>query len=178
MTTNRTVLGKTALYLFPGTALTVIAATWLLHVIDPLSHRLSYQQTDISIGGHTIRVELADTPAKIQRGLMYRESLGQDSGMLFVYPAKKHLKFWMKDTSIPLSLAYIGNDCRILEIRQLQPHSTDTTRSNSPARLVLEMNQGWFDRNQVEVGDTIVLPLSMGVCKLGISYSRTPFDLV
>ena len=142
MTTgHRTVLGKTALYLFPGAALTVIAATWLLHVIDPATHRLSHQQTDISIGGHTIRVELADTPAKHRRGLMYRESLGQDNGMLFIYPAEKYLKFWMKDTSIPLSIAYIGNDCRILEFHHLHPHSTDKTGSSSPARVVTGLDK-------------------------------------
>ncbi len=109
----------------------------------------------IRVGGIEIQVELADEPAERQQGLMFRESLAENQGMLFAYPEERTLGFWMKNTLIPLDIAYINRDGRIVDIRQMEPQSTETHNSSAPAMYALEMNQGWFEANGIRVGDLI-----------------------
>jgi hypothetical protein len=109
----------------------------------------------IQVGGFPITVEVATTPGEQSKGLMDRPSLDPDSGMLFVYDRPQALSFWMKDTGIPLSIAFIGPDSRISEIRDLQPHDESHVRSDSPCRWALETNLGWFDKRGIGVGAKI-----------------------
>lgn len=89
------------------------------------------------------------------RGLMWRESIPEDAGMLFVYNQSRYLSFWMKDTSIPLDIAYLGPDFRINEILPLEPYSRVSVRSRFPSVMALEVNRGALERLGVGVGDSI-----------------------
>ena len=112
-------------------------------------------------GARIVRVEVADRPASRERGLMHRESLAPDAGMLFVYPDEPVRGFWMKNTRIPLSIAYLSSDRTIVRIRDMEPGwgrpdgSLTTYPSDAPARYALEMEQGWFRRNGVAEGDRL-----------------------
>jgi uncharacterized membrane protein (UPF0127 family) len=107
-----------------------------------------------------VRVEVADTEAERRRGLMGRESLGEDRGMLFVFDSEQTLSFWMKDTRIPLSIAYIDAEGRIVDIQKMEPLDDDPPNyiSAEPARYALEVNRGFFEEHGVEVGDRAELP--------------------
>ena len=110
--------------------------------------------------GETVRlqVEIADTDAERQRGLMGRTSLGQDRGMLFVFDSEQTLSFWMKNTLIPLSVAYINSKGRIIDIQDMQPLDETSHPAAEPAQYALEVNQGYFAERGVEVGDVVRLP--------------------
>ena len=115
-------------------------------------------------GGESVEVEveIADDTEEMARGLMGRTALAEDAGMLFVYPDERELSFWMKDTLIPLSIAFMDAEGRIVDIQDMRalddtpPHYT----SAEPARYALEVNEGFFDERGVEVGDRAELPAS------------------
>ncbi|MGH7540758.1 MAG: DUF192 domain-containing protein, partial [Gemmatimonadota bacterium] len=109
----------------------------------------------IRVGGHEVRVEIAESEEERQRGLMHRESLPQDEGMLFVYPTERRLGFWMRNTLIPLDIAYIDSEGRIVDIQQMAPLDETTRYSRQPAMYALEMNEGWFEAHDVGVGDRV-----------------------
>jgi uncharacterized membrane protein (UPF0127 family) len=102
-----------------------------------------------------INIELANTFESRQRGLMKRSSLPNNGGMLFVFPDCTQRNFWMKNTYIPLSIAYISEDNRILNIENMFPFDESHTSSAGPAKYALEMNQGWFSQNGVNAGDMV-----------------------
>ncbi len=103
-------------------------------------------------------MEIADDPYERSRGLMYRSHLPEDRGMLFIFPYPQRLSFWMKNTYVPLSIAYIGSDWVIREIYDLEPLNERPVVSKYPAQYALEVNRGWFERHGVEVGDTVKFP--------------------
>ncbi len=103
-----------------------------------------------------LNVEIADTPEKRMRGLMFRRYLPQNSGMLFIFSSEDYRNFWMKNTYIPLSIAYIGSDRIINEIYQMKPLDISVTYpSKLPARYSLEVNRGWFGKNNISAGGII-----------------------
>jgi uncharacterized membrane protein (UPF0127 family) len=106
-----------------------------------------------------VEVEIADTEAERQTGLMGRTVLPQDAGMLFVFEGEQPLSFWMKDTFIPLSIAYIDAQGRIVDIQDMQPLDEIPHLSASPAQYALEVNQGFFEDRGITVGDTVELSL-------------------
>jgi uncharacterized membrane protein (UPF0127 family) len=111
-------------------------------------------------GGKTrIFAELARTEAERQRGLMYREFLADGEGMLFIFERDQKLSFWMKNTLIPLSIAFIDKDGRILQIRDMQPQDLTPVRSDHAVRYALEAPQGWFTWAGVAVGDIVRIDL-------------------
>lgn len=110
---------------------------------------------DISINGDKIRVEIADTPESRQKGLMYRKSLPEDQGMLFIFEKEQKMSFWMKNTKIPLSIAYISKSGVIREIHDLEPLSQKTVQSSHSVLYALEVNQGYFDKKGIGEGDQI-----------------------
>jgi uncharacterized membrane protein (UPF0127 family) len=112
----------------------------------------------LTIKGKTIKVEVARTEREQEKGLMFRERLGKDEGMLFVYGEEETLSFWMKNTRIPLSIAFIDKKGKIVDIQDMEPFSLQTHASSSPAKYALETNQGWFKRNGIHVGDSVNLP--------------------
>lgn len=113
-------------------------------------------------GGEEVRVtaEIADDNAERQKGLMSRPegSLPEDAGMLFVFGREMPLSFWMKDTLLPLSIAYIAGDGRIVDIEDMEPLDETSHPSAEPAKYALEVNQGFFAERGVEVGDTVEIP--------------------
>ena len=104
---------------------------------------------------HKLYIELADTPDKREKGLMFRRSLPQNNGMLFKFPSHQRLSFWMKNTYIPLDIAFISDSGKIVDIQHMSPLTTRPIYCNTPCRFALETNYGWFDRNNVEVGDNV-----------------------
>jgi len=108
-------------------------------------------------GKQKFDVELAVTEAQQRQGLMYRQRLPADAGMLFLYPAAREVTFWMKNTVIPLDMLFIGDDGRILHIAERAiPGSTATIASMQPARAVLEVNGGTAARLKIQVGDRVL----------------------
>ncbi len=111
-------------------------------------------------GSVEVEVEVADDTDEMTRGLMGRTALAEDAGMLFVYPNERELSFWMRDTLIPLSIAFMDAEGRIVDIQDMKamddepPHYT----SAEPARYALEVNEGFFAERGVEVGDMARLP--------------------
>lgn len=104
-----------------------------------------------------VRVEVADTSQEMQTGLSNRTALAQDAGMLFIFDQERLRSFWMKNTLIPLSIAYIDAEGRIVDIQDMQPLDETPHPSAEPARYALEVNQGFFDERGVMVGDMVDL---------------------
>ena len=108
-----------------------------------------------------VRVEIADTDAERQRGLMGRTALAEDQGMLFVFGGEQELSFWMRNNLIPLSIAFMDSEGRIVDIRDMKPLDDAPPHyvSAEPARYALEVNQGFFEERGVKVGDRAELPV-------------------
>jgi uncharacterized membrane protein (UPF0127 family) len=108
-----------------------------------------------------VRVEIADTEAEREKGLMYRTALGEDRGMLFVFDKEQELTFWMKNTLIPLSVAFMDSEGRIVDIQDMKPLDDDPPHyvSAEPSQYALEVNQGFFEEHGVKVGDKAKLPV-------------------
>ena len=87
---------------------------------------------------------------------MFRESLSYNAGMLFMFPDSGPRSFWMKNTYIPLSIAYLNESGRILNIECMTPHNLSSVPSNGNAKYALEMNQGWFQDNNIIIGDKVL----------------------
>lgn len=109
----------------------------------------------LTVGEARVTVEIADEPSERSRGLMYRDTLGADDGMLFVYPDAAERSFWMHNTRIPLSIAYLDAQGRIVHLADMQPLSDTSVPSGAPAAYALEVNAGWFTRHGVRVGDVV-----------------------
>lgn len=105
----------------------------------------------------TLFVEIADTAEERATGLMNRESMPEDAGMLFVFPDDTEASFWMKDTLIPLSIAFVRADGTIIEIEDMEPQTEDSHASPEPFRYAIEVNQGWFDEYGITAGDAVDL---------------------
>jgi len=112
-----------------------------------------FQSTQIKVGGHTLKVEVATTEAQHSQGLMYREKLGPNDGMLFVFETPEYQSFWMKNTLVPLSVAFLAPDGTILNVEDMEPQTLDPHVSAGPALYALEMNKGWFASHGLKPGD-------------------------
>tara|TARA_B100000575_G_scaffold240629_1_gene203460 strand:- start:270 stop:677 length:408 start_codon:yes stop_codon:yes gene_type:complete len=109
----------------------------------------------LSLGGTTVTAEVADTPQERAVGLMGRFSLAPDSGMLFVYPDEAVRSFWMKNTPLPLSIAYLSRSGKIVHIASMKPLSEEPVSSVHPTMYALEMTEGWFAEHNVKVGQSV-----------------------
>ncbi|MCA1790692.1 MAG: DUF192 domain-containing protein [Thioalkalivibrio sp.] len=110
---------------------------------------------ELRVADQTLAVEIAATPQAMARGLMFRRHMPEDEGMLFIWPGDQVVAMWMKNTLIPLSVAFIDRDFQILNIADMEPGSLRTHPSHGPARYALEVNKGWFSRHGVEAGTRI-----------------------
>ena len=106
----------------------------------------------LSAGMHNIRAEVARTPLQQQTGLMFRATMAAHEGMLFVFDGLERRCFWMKNTLLPLSIAFIADDGRIVNLAEMEPQSQDSHCSSEPVRYALEMNQGWFAKRGIKPG--------------------------
>jgi uncharacterized membrane protein (UPF0127 family) len=109
----------------------------------------------IEFKNQALKVEFADSPDERALGLMHRKTLCEDCGMLFQFDSERIASIWMKNTFIPLDLAYITVDGTIVDIKQLEPHDLTSIQSSKKVLYALEMNQGWFAKNDIAEGDKI-----------------------
>jgi uncharacterized membrane protein (UPF0127 family) len=109
----------------------------------------------LTIKGTVLYIEKAVTDEERQHGLMHRKKLPANQGMLFVYSEERILSFWMKNTYIPLSIAYIDSKGIIVDIQDMKPETEDSYPSKKPALYALEVNQGWYAEHNITVGDKV-----------------------
>lgn len=112
----------------------------------------------IKVGARTVQMQIAALPSETERGLMFRQSLGRDEGMLFVFPRSQQMSFWMRNTTIALDIGYFDSAGVLREIYPLYPLDERPVASRSrDLQFALEMNQGWFKSNGVKPGDQLDL---------------------
>ena len=113
-----------------------------------------FAMTALTAGMHVVKAEIARTDAERAQGLMFREDLPRNAGMVFVFDAPARQCMWMKDTPLPLSVAFIDADGKIVNIIDMQPHTLDSHCSTKgvPVRYALEMHQGWFRQRHIKAG--------------------------
>ena len=125
------------------------------------SQKLPVQDLPIERNGQEIafvKAEIAQTQEERNQGLMYRKKLPDGEGMLFIFERDEVLSFWMKNTLIPLSIAFIASDGRIIDIKDMYPHDENSVFSSRSVRYALEVPQGWFSRAGIQSGDVIKIP--------------------
>jgi hypothetical protein len=119
-------------------------------------------QAWVIFGSDTVRAEVARTPEEREAGLMYREELAEGNGMLFVFPDSGIRSFWMKNTFIPLDIAYIDANLRVVDIQTMAAQSTESHLSAAPAMFALEVPAGWFREKGIVVGAEVRLVFGPG----------------
>lgn len=110
----------------------------------------------LTAGTQTIKAEIAADDATRQQGLMFREKMGKNDGMLFVFPQLGYHAMWMRNTLIPLSVAYLDDTGKILSVHEMEPQTEISHQAAGPARFALEMNARWFSTHKINVGDRIL----------------------
>ena len=123
---------------------------------SPTKAQPRLQTTKLYLGSLELTTELALTGLQQQTGMMWRTNMPEMEAMIFVFPYAHQAAFWMMNTIVPLSAAYVDPDGTILEIHDLQPHDTNSVAATSnQIQYVLEVNQGWFQRNKIGVGTVL-----------------------
>lgn len=117
-----------------------------------LAARAELPVVELAAGMHLIRAELADTFATRMQGLMHREKLGQNAGMVFVFEEAGIHCMWMKNTLIPLSVAFLDDSGAVINIADMRPRTEETHCAARPARYALEMARGWFAERGIKPG--------------------------
>lgn len=141
---------------FRNVLLLVLTPTlWSCSGHSNISDEITYE---LSIHNKKPRVEVAFTQKERTIGLMFRDKLDSDHGMLFIYPEEQNLSFWMKNTRIPLSIAFINSSGTITQIESMAPYSLTSHTSKAKVRFALEMEEGWFRKNGITVGNKVDFP--------------------
>jgi len=133
----------------------VLAAVALLALAFASAADVAFKTTRIKVGPHPLKVEVADSDSQRMQGLMFREKLGKDDGMLFVFGELAYHSMWMKNTLIPLSVAFVDEDGRILNILDMEPRTLESHSAAGPARYAIETNKGWFAAKKIKPGDKV-----------------------
>ena len=133
---------------------------WLLGLALILSAPATLADTalrtaQIRIGTHPLKVEIVETDIQREKGLMFRQKLGRDDGMLFIFEEPAYHAMWMKNTLIPLSVAFLDRDGVILNVEDMEPQTLDAHAAAGPATFAIETNKGWFAQNRVKPGDKV-----------------------
>jgi uncharacterized membrane protein (UPF0127 family) len=144
----------------------LMVAVWFLFLtvlsVQAMDCPFELPTAEVSIKNHKLTVELATTPVARSCGLSHRHQLPPDHGMLFVFPDLGARTFWMKDTFIALSIAFLDAAGEILSIQKMAPDQTaEEYHSGQAVSYALEVNQGWFERNGVSVGDQVEMQLPL-----------------
>jgi len=127
----------------------------LVFVWVSVVHSQGLPKIPVYIHEKEIWVEVAKTPEERNHGLMGRKHLGKDEGMLFIFETEDYHGFWMKDTVIPLSIAFIDQDGRIVSMTDMSPRTLDSHLPTAPVLYALEMNKGWFSSHGIKTGDVV-----------------------
>lgn len=135
----------------------ILGLSALLFVLHLQTASANSPQTDLpripmGAGIHRIEVQVAATPSQRQTGLMWRKDMPQNEGMLFVFEQPSVQCFWMMNTLLPLTAAFIADDGTIVNLVDMKPQTTESHCSTKPVRYVLEMNQGWFGKKGLAAG--------------------------
>ena len=136
----------------------------LLLLVSLTSHaqdapQLDLERVKLTSGMHRIDAQVAATPEQRQTGLMHRKNMPQHEGMIFVFDQPAKQCFWMKNTLIPLSTAFLSDDGTIVNIEDMKPLVLDGHCSAQPVRYVLEMNKGWFAKKGIKAGSKLQGPM-------------------
>jgi uncharacterized protein len=123
---------------------------------EPQGH---LQHVKITAGMYQIDAQVAQNDAQREYGLMFRKEMADTEGMVFVFEQPSPQCFWMKNTLLPLTAAFIADDGRIVNLEDMQPQTENTHCSTEPVRFVLEMNQGWFAKRGIKPGSKLGGPL-------------------
>jgi uncharacterized protein len=143
----------------------IVAATTMLVFTGASAQdgpQLSLQRVKLSAGMNVIDAQLALTPDQRQIGLMLRKEMPQHEGMLFVFEQPAQQCFWMKNTLLPLTAAFVADDGTIVNLADMKPQTLDSHCSAQPVRYVLEMNKGWFDKKGIRAGSKLGGPPFQG----------------
>lgn len=116
------------------------------------SPQLQLPRVTLSAGMHLIQAQVASTPEQRATGLMHRKEMPVNEGMLFVFEQRAGQCFWMKNTLLPLTAAFVADDGTIVNLADMKPQTLDSHCSAEPVRYVLEMNQGWFAKRGIQAG--------------------------
>jgi len=137
-----------------GLQLIVIAWSLLMttHAIAQDSPQPRLPTIELTAGMYVIQAEVAQTHQQHSIGLMHRQSMGVNEGMLFVYQAPEIRCYWMRNTLIPLTIAFLDDDGTIVNLKDMEPRTERSNCSAKPVRYALEMNQGWFDQRGIKPG--------------------------
>ena len=114
--------------------------------------QMDLQHIKLSAGMHLIDTQIAASPEQRSTGLMFRKSMPTSEGMLFVFEQASMQCFWMKNTLLPLTAAFVADDGTIVNLVDMKPQTLDSHCSTQPVRYVLEMNQGWFGKKGIKAG--------------------------
>ena len=117
--------------------------------------QLQLPRIQLQAGMHQIQAQVAATPDQRSVGLMHRAEMPQSEGMLFAFEQATQQCFWMKNTLLPLTAAFIADDGTIVNLADMKPQTTDSHCSAKPVRFVLEMNQGWFAKRGLKAGSKL-----------------------
>ncbi len=117
--------------------------------------QLNLERVKLAAGMHRIDAQVAATPEQRQTGLMHRTEMPQHEGMIFIFEQPTKQCFWMKNTPLPLSAAFIADDGTIVNIEDMKPLVLDAHCSTQPVRYVLEMNKGWFAKKGIKAGSKL-----------------------
>jgi uncharacterized protein len=122
------------------------------HLASAQQAQMDLPRTKLNAGMYLLDVQLAQTPQERQIGLMFRKEMPQHEGMLFVFEQAAPQCFWMRNTLIPLTAAFVADDGTIVNLADMKPQTDDSHCSAKPVRFVLEMNQGWFTKHSIQAG--------------------------
>ena len=124
--------------------------------------QMDLPRVKLSAGMHQIDAQVARTPDQRATGLMHRREMPQHEGMIFVFELPTQQCFWMKNTLLPLAVAFVADDGTIVNLDEMQPQTLDSHCSTKPVRYVLEMNKGWFAKKGIKPGMKLESPLFAG----------------
>lgn len=137
-------------------ALSALALLALAAALTPAAAaqdaQMNLPRVTLSAGMHQIDAQVAQTPEQRATGLMHRQQMPQHEGMLFVFDRPSVQCFWMKNTLLPLSIAFVADDGTVVNLDEMKPQTLDSHCSSSPVRYVLEMNRGWFAKKGIKPG--------------------------
>lgn len=143
------------------TALALVSMPLLAHA-QANQPQLDLPRVELQIGMHRIDTQIAAQPDERSTGLMFRKDMPQHEGMMFIFEQAHVQCFWMKNTLLPLTAAFIDDSGTIVNLADMKPQTTDSHCSQKPVRFVLEMNQGWFARKGIKAGARLSGPLFKG----------------
>lgn len=141
------------IYVKTVSSLALLLAATIAWAQDAAQPKLA--TTPLTAGMHVIQAELALTPTQQMIGMMHRRTMGTNEGMLFVYDEAHRICFWMRNTLLPLTIAFIADDGRIVHTADMKPLDESSHCTTEPVRFALEMNQGWFAKRGLKKGDRL-----------------------